>query len=241
MDDTTDSKLSDKKAVRGRVGRPRANPRPVDQPPEEEILAVAGRLFAQKGFAGTSTREIAEGAGLRQPSLFHYYPKKERILEALLRRVGTEMLHMTASLQAVSASPPAKLYRLVHANVKSLSEATDPVAAIVFLPEVQPPNFPTFWAAHDEQLRLARDLILRGVASGELMCEDAELVTYGLVGMTSAVPTWLSRAPQAEPERVARMVADLQLRALLSDPSRLSEVRGLALSLPLRASAAGQT
>lgn len=234
MDDTRNTKFSGKKVSRGRVGRPRANPRPVEQPPEEEILAVAGRLFAQKGFAGTSTREIAEGAGLRQPSLFHYYPKKERILEALLGRIGSELLHITAALESVPAGPPAKLYRLVHGNVKSLSEARDPVAAIVFLPEVQPPHFPDFWSAYDEQLRLARRLIERGVQSGELVCDNVEVATHSLAGMASSVPTWLSRASDVAPEQVARAVADLQLRALLRDPARLDEVRDVALALPLR-------
>ena len=67
-----------------RVGRPRANPNKTDQPATEAILAEARRLFRQNGFKGTSTREIAEAAGLRQPSLFHYFKNKNEIFRAVV-------------------------------------------------------------------------------------------------------------------------------------------------------------
>ena len=68
------------------MGRPRADRRRRERQPEDEILFVAARLFAEHGFAGTSTRAIAAAAGLRQPSLFHWFANKEAILERLLQR-----------------------------------------------------------------------------------------------------------------------------------------------------------
>ncbi|MDD9946818.1 MAG: TetR/AcrR family transcriptional regulator [Myxococcales bacterium] len=230
MDDATSR---DKKSVRGRVGRPRANPRPVEHPPEEEILSVAGRLFAQKGFAGTSTREIAEGAGLRQPSLFHYYPRKERILEALLERMGKQGLKVTAALQALPAPAAAKLYRLVHQDVLSICEAPDPVAAIMFLPEVQPPNFPDFWNANRQLQDFTRTLVSRGVQEGDLACEDVELAAHALQGMINGVLTWQPQTDEGDAGKIPRTVADLVLRALLADASKLETIRELGLSLPL--------
>ena len=53
-----------------RIGRPRASANETDQPVAEESLAVARRLFREKGFAGTSTREIADAALLLAESDF---------------------------------------------------------------------------------------------------------------------------------------------------------------------------
>src|ERR1041384_363145 len=48
------------------------------------ILAEAASLFRRHGYRGTSTRQIAEAVGVKQPSLFHHFPNKQAILEELL-------------------------------------------------------------------------------------------------------------------------------------------------------------
>ncbi|MBZ0252979.1 MAG: TetR/AcrR family transcriptional regulator, partial [Candidatus Methylomirabilis sp.] len=39
----------------------------------EGILAAAIRVFSSKGYYGTATREIAEAAGVSEPTVFQYY------------------------------------------------------------------------------------------------------------------------------------------------------------------------
>ena len=50
----------------------------------ERILTEASRLFAERGYDGTSTRQIADAVGIRQPSLFHHFASKQAIMEELL-------------------------------------------------------------------------------------------------------------------------------------------------------------
>lgn len=222
------------KSTRNRVGRPRANPRPLDHAPEEEILLVAAELFSKKGFAGTSTREIAEAAGLRQPSLFHYYPKKERILEALLKRVGA---WATQTVEAVAALPvPAdtKLYRLVYDDVHGMCAAPYPISAILQLPEVRPPSFPDFWAKHEQLLGLSQQLIEQGIRDGALSCDDVELAAVALQGMTNSALSWRPPGPALTAKETAAQVANLNLRTLLRDPTRLPSIRVQALALQVR-------
>jgi TetR/AcrR family transcriptional regulator len=53
----------------------------------DAILDAAERLFAERGFTGVSTREIAADAGLRnQASLYHHFRDKEALYEAVLAR-----------------------------------------------------------------------------------------------------------------------------------------------------------
>ena len=152
-----------------RVGRPRADPRPRAAPPEEEILAVAGRLFARKGFAGTSTREIAAAAGLRQPSLFHYYPKKEEILRALLERTTSPVVDFAERLRGEEGTPAEQLFRLFHFDVRTLLAAPYDVAALARLPEVRPPRFRRFWRERASILAAFEALIGEGVRCRELV------------------------------------------------------------------------
>ncbi|MGH3975407.1 MAG: TetR/AcrR family transcriptional regulator, partial [Pseudonocardiaceae bacterium] len=63
-----------------------AGGRPSWMEPREEILNIAAGLFVERGFAATSTREIAEVVGIRQASLYFHFANKEEILGELLQR-----------------------------------------------------------------------------------------------------------------------------------------------------------
>lgn len=52
------------------------------------ILDAALDLFAQGGFAGTSMRQIARAVGVRESALYHHFPSKAAIFEALLEELG---------------------------------------------------------------------------------------------------------------------------------------------------------
>ena len=48
------------------------------------IVAVAGGLFAKKGFSGTTTREIAEKADISEATIFKHFSKKEDLYNAII-------------------------------------------------------------------------------------------------------------------------------------------------------------
>src|SRR5262245_25185081 len=50
----------------------------------QRILAEATRCFAARGFAGTTTRELAAGAGVTEAALYRYFPSKEALYTALI-------------------------------------------------------------------------------------------------------------------------------------------------------------
>jgi AcrR family transcriptional regulator len=80
----------------------------------EHILITAEELFGEKGFDGTSVRDIAQSAGVNLAMISYYFGSKEKLLEALVEfRAGyvygiLEELNMDQSL-----SPWDKIDRLV--------------------------------------------------------------------------------------------------------------------------------
>src|SRR5687767_11784534 len=70
------------------------------------IVAAALPLFARKGFAGTTTRELAEAAGISEALLFRHFPSKQ-LLDREILRLGCEgdpALEQLASLQPSTAT-----------------------------------------------------------------------------------------------------------------------------------------
>src|SRR5437762_11543876 len=51
----------------------------------DEIIDAAAKVFAGRGYHGASTQDIADVLGMRQASLYYYFPSKEAALEAVCR------------------------------------------------------------------------------------------------------------------------------------------------------------
>src|SRR5258708_36779744 len=94
-----------KEPVRRRRGRPRASLIEPEADPRQTILDTAAHLFAAHGYAATGTREIAEKVGLRQASLFHYFPHKEGLPAGLLERAASPALAAAEGLDPPQTPP----------------------------------------------------------------------------------------------------------------------------------------
>jgi len=64
------------------------------------ILDTAERVFAAKGYAGTTLRDVADAAGLRIPSLYNHFVSKEALYTAVLERAIRPILELLASESA---------------------------------------------------------------------------------------------------------------------------------------------
>ena len=66
---------------------------PTGSPTRGRILQIALTLMAQRGVDGTSMRDLASAAGLNVASLYHYFPSKRELLEAVLVEHGILPIH----------------------------------------------------------------------------------------------------------------------------------------------------
>ncbi|MHB1533025.1 MAG: TetR/AcrR family transcriptional regulator [Acidimicrobiales bacterium] len=77
-----------------------AVPRSSGAATRDRILAVALELFASKGYAATSVRDITERLGLTKASLYYHFASKEDILDALMRPLGQDLAELIAWARA---------------------------------------------------------------------------------------------------------------------------------------------
>ncbi|WP_069466239.1 TetR/AcrR family transcriptional regulator [Actinacidiphila rubida] len=135
-----------------RVGRPRAQGRPESGlSPREELLAAAAELFTTRGYTATTTRALAERAGMRQASMYHYVGGKEDLLADLLEGTVTPSLRLARSLAADEGRPAgARLWELCRSDAELLCSGPHNLGALYLLPEVAAPRFAGFHRARAE-------------------------------------------------------------------------------------------
>lgn len=136
-----------------RVGRPRAKASTSTSSARDEILDAAAVLFAEHGYAGTSTRSIAERVGIRQASLYYHFAGKDEILLELLETSVRPSLDFVESLLDVP-DPAAALLALATVDVGTLLATPHNIGALYLAHEVQEERFESF-RQHRAQLQQA--------------------------------------------------------------------------------------
>jgi TetR/AcrR family transcriptional regulator len=100
---------------------------------KEEILDVATRLFAERGYEGTSINDVAEKVGMRKASLFYHFATKDALYEAALERLVARVQLALEAIYASSGTYPERLDAVTDAVVTVLS--SQPYAARLLLRE----------------------------------------------------------------------------------------------------------
>ncbi|MGO8826180.1 MAG: TetR/AcrR family transcriptional regulator [Acidimicrobiales bacterium] len=117
-------------------GRGQPEPAGAESPGEgsatrRRILRIALTLMSQRGVDGTSMRDLASAAGLNVASLYHYFPSKRDLLEAVLVEQGVLPLQAPmAQLDGVRNSEPS-LAELLTDILVSMFEVEDFVRLMI--------------------------------------------------------------------------------------------------------------
>ncbi|MEU3270232.1 TetR/AcrR family transcriptional regulator [Saccharomonospora sp. NPDC006951] len=94
----------------------------------ERILAVSATLFATKGIAATTVREIGETAGVFSGSLYHYFPAKNAIVAEILRRYLDDIHTRFAAVAARTHTPEATVRGLITETLTVIDAHPNPTA-----------------------------------------------------------------------------------------------------------------
>jgi AcrR family transcriptional regulator len=84
-----------------------------------QIIETAERLFSERGFDGTSVRDIADEAGINVAMISYYFGSKEKLMEALFElRVGTVKMRIESLIKDESLTPLEKVNILIDEHIE---------------------------------------------------------------------------------------------------------------------------
>ncbi len=188
----------------------------------EQIIEAALRVFAQKGFAGATNKDIARAAGITPGLIYHYFPSKEALLKASIKLRSPGQVTRLFPPEISDLPPDALLRSLLKQILDAVEDEKFMRVLRVFLsellhnPQVSPLGIP----AVQEGTQFLEDYLAKKMKRGELKKGDPVLLTQLIMG--SLMDIVLRRQILHDPtvqsythEEIADALTRLSLQGLL--------------------------
>ncbi len=165
-----------------------------------EILDAAAEVFANKGFHGASTKDIADCLGIQQAGVYYYFKSKDAALAEVCRIGVAGFLENLQDISRSGSTADEKIRQAVAGHLLPIGDRRNYVQ--VFQNERR-------HLTGEDRKRVAhlakryeeamRELFEEGVREGRFRRNlDCRLATLALLGMCNAVPAWYDRYADLE-------------------------------------------
>ena len=190
---------------------------------KRELIEVAGRLFAERGFHGTSMADIAHEFGVRKATLYHWVESKESLLAQVLADVAGDAATQMREVIALDLPAAERFRMMVRIHIESWAE--NPHNMKVGISEGR-------WlegAARQRWIQsrldieeMYRQILADGRNSGEfdINPDELTLVLNSTLGVMQWFPRWYEPDGWASPDYIANLMSNLILRGLITRSAR---------------------
>jgi len=175
----------------------------------ERLLDTAIDMFAQKGYAGTSVREIVGRAGVSKPVLYYYFQSKEGLFLAILdmaenlqKQLLSEILKSTGSV----LDRLLMLYQSIYAGIENHRNLYKLIHGLIFGPPQGAPEY-DFSRYHRHMINAICEIYNAGIAEGQVKNIVAEEVAYLVLSLIDFCLHVDQIQPQSsDPQRPERLL-----------------------------------
>lgn len=186
-------------------------------PLRHRLITEATRQFVERGFAGTSMREIADACGVTKAALYYHYPSKADLLLDIVGSYLEAMADAVAQGRAARETSAGQLSEIITRLFALPAEGRGVIRLAMHdlrhLPETAQSTFGV--AYHERFLKPLADIVREGCASGEFGEHDPTTVVWIILGM---LYPFLSHRSDEGDDRARANLVDVLLNGLRARP-----------------------
>ena len=173
----------------------------------ESLLAVAVRLFNERGYDGTSMEDLSRKLGITKSAIYHHVPSKQELLRLAVNRALDGLFAEAAKLDAVVGRAMDKLEHLVRGSVIVLVEQL-PFVTLLLRVRGNTKVERDALARRREFDHIVADLVTSAARDGDLRPDiDPAIAARLLFGMVNSLIEWYRPRGGADAVELAAMVA----------------------------------
>ena len=190
----------------------------------QQAIRAAAAVFAEKGFHGASTRDIAEKMGIKQGSLYYYFKSKEEALgEVCMFGIG-EYVERMATIAASEQPFESKLMATITSHITSYRERNEALKVHnderLYLPEDKRATLKKLGSRYRRQLE---GIFEEGIQSGAIReSADCHFAAQAVIGMCNAWGDLIVRDAELDLFDIIQKCTDLVLNGF---GERRSQIR----------------
>jgi AcrR family transcriptional regulator len=178
-----------------------------------QAIRSAAAVFAEKGFHGSSTRDIAEHMGIKQGSLYYYFKSKEEALGEVCLFGIEDYVNRMQEIAASDQPFDAKLTATVTSHLSSYRERNEALKVYnderLYLPEERRKKLKKLGSQYRQQLE---GIFEQGKQNGVLRSSmDCHFAAQAVIGLCNAWGDIIVRDPDANMFDIIQKCTDLLL------------------------------
>ncbi|MGQ9537183.1 MAG: TetR/AcrR family transcriptional regulator [Actinomycetota bacterium] len=179
----------------------------------EEIMAVAARLFREKGYRATTMDDIATELNVTKPALYYYIDNKHDLLYAICESATEKLMEGAKGIMRGPGDVVEKLRRLLRWHVSMFSAHGDVFAVYLAEEGELPPEKRDFIRGLSREYEsYYRRLLEEGIREGKFREVDVPMAVRAISGMCNWLSVWFHPEGKYGVEEVADIFFDLFLR-----------------------------
>lgn len=157
-----------------------------------QVRRAALELFAEKGYAAVSMRQIAAEVGVQAGALYLYTPDKQSLLADILTAHMEDLLEAWQRWPTPQRTgPQAQFEAFVRFHIRHhLERGAAVFISYMELRNLEPENFARIEAMRRRYEAVLTDILLRGSRAGVFRVAEPKLATFALIAMLTGVNTW---------------------------------------------------
>ena len=179
------------------------------------ILDEAAKLFKQKGFGGTSMRDLASEVGIEAASMYNHIKSKDEILELICFRVSGIYISQLAEIEATQAAYGDKIKALIRLHIRLMIE--DGAAVSVANHDwkyLREPALTEFKQARKQYEKGFAALIEQGIAAGEFQPVNVSVALFTILSAVRWVELWYRPGRELSAEELEAHIITMLLTGL---------------------------
>jgi AcrR family transcriptional regulator len=183
---------------------------------QEEIIRIAARVFAEKGYHATSIDDLVAATGLQRGGLYHYIGSKKDLLILIHERSVEPLLDEFRKIRASGERPNVALRMLARVLLENVERHRDEVT--VFLHEWRAMKEDPRWGGirniRKEFEDIVVELLERGCDEGLFSISDTRVAMYTFLGMLNYTYQWFDPGGRVNAGELAEQMCDIFLEGI---------------------------